>query len=167
MDAVHASPPCQAYSPLAALHPGVDYPDLIEDTRAMLQTSGLPSVIENVSGAPLDRASTLFGSHGVLLCGSMFGLGASGRQSTTASGIRDDVSTSASRHVVIGARPSSWLVTAAAVRTVAVTRARTRSTATPMGIDWATKAEIAQAIPPAYTQFIGEQLLAVLPIERR
>jgi DNA (cytosine-5)-methyltransferase 1 len=31
-----------------------------------------------------------------------------------------------------------------------------------MGIDWMTLAELCQAIPPAYTQFIGKQLLAQL-----
>jgi DNA (cytosine-5)-methyltransferase 1 len=31
-----------------------------------------------------------------------------------------------------------------------------------MGIDWMTKNELNEAIPPAYTRFIGRQLLAYL-----
>ena len=107
----------------------------------MLQTSGLPYVIENVAGAPLDRASTLFGSHGVLLCGSMFGLGASGRQLRRHRVFETTfpVSQPPCRH-----RGQAVIVAghAAAVRTVAATRARARSTREAMGIDWTTKAEI-------------------------
>ena len=65
-DAIHASPPCQRYTTLVA-QAGTfgDYPDLVEPIREILKASGLPYVIENVPGAPIE---------GVLLCGSMFGL---------------------------------------------------------------------------------------------
>src|SRR5690349_21349641 len=65
-DAVHASPPCQAYTTLRTLQGGKEYPDLIAPTRDLLQKSGLPYVIENVVGAPLVNP--------VQLCGSSFGL---------------------------------------------------------------------------------------------
>lgn len=64
-DFVWASPPCQAHT-LAQRIQGRDHPDLIEPTRAMLRASGIPYVIENVVGAPLDNP--------IMLCGSMFGL---------------------------------------------------------------------------------------------
>ena len=64
-DAVHASPPCQAYSALKHLARG-DHPKLIEDVRGALQATGRPYVIENVVGAPLHFP--------LMLCGSMFGL---------------------------------------------------------------------------------------------
>lgn len=64
-DFVWASPPCQAYS-LAQRIQGNNHPDLIEPTRAMLREAGIPYVIENVAGAPLNNP--------ILLCGSMFGL---------------------------------------------------------------------------------------------
>ncbi len=48
-DALHASPPCQAYRHRNA-H---DWPDLVEDVRELLQSTGKPYVIENVDGAPL------------------------------------------------------------------------------------------------------------------
>jgi DNA (cytosine-5)-methyltransferase 1 len=64
-DAVHASPPCQAYSDLAKRNGNADeWPHLIEPVRDMLIRSGIPYVIENVDGAPLLNP--------VVLCGTMF-----------------------------------------------------------------------------------------------
>lgn len=67
-DAIHASPPCQAYSVATAGTPGAreKHPQLVEQTRLALQDSGKPYVIENVVGAPLVAP--------LLLCGSMFDL---------------------------------------------------------------------------------------------
>src|SRR5688572_4477612 len=65
-NAIHASPPCQAYSPLGALSPDKTYPDLIAFTRALLDGSGVPYVIENVMSAPLVKERS------IVLCGSMF-----------------------------------------------------------------------------------------------
>jgi DNA (cytosine-5)-methyltransferase 1 len=64
-DFVWASPPCQAHT-LAQRIQGREHPDLIEPTRAMLRASGIPYVIENVVGAPLEDP--------IMLCGGMFGL---------------------------------------------------------------------------------------------
>jgi hypothetical protein len=64
-DAIHASPPCQAYTPLRAVH-GKDYPDMLAATREALEATGLPWVIENVPGAPINS--------GIFLCGTMFDL---------------------------------------------------------------------------------------------
>lgn len=70
-DVIHASPPCQAYTRKAAnwgreRKNVIVHPDLLEPTRAVLEASGLPYVIENVIGAPM-RADAV-------LCGTMFGL---------------------------------------------------------------------------------------------
>lgn len=69
-DLIHASPPCQAYvgwqNIATARGTDNDHPRHIEPLRARLTDHGTPWVIENVVGAPLD---------GVLLCGTMFGLG--------------------------------------------------------------------------------------------
>src|SRR5262245_38235984 len=51
-DAIHASPPCQAYSALRARAPGRRYPDLFVATRSALEAVGKPWVVENVPGAP-------------------------------------------------------------------------------------------------------------------
>lgn len=67
-DAIHASPPCQAYSSITnnMWHRGQDHPDLLGPTREALDRVGLPYVIENVPGSPI-RAT-------MMLCGTMFGL---------------------------------------------------------------------------------------------
>jgi hypothetical protein len=68
-DAIHASPPCQAYS-LASGYQGkgarAKYPELVGPTRDLLVQTGLPWVIENVPNAPIRKD--------LLLCGEMFGL---------------------------------------------------------------------------------------------
>lgn len=62
-DAVHASPPCQAFSIATLFYPGArdEHLDLVEPTRRLLDATGLPYVIENVPGAPIRKD--------VLLCG--------------------------------------------------------------------------------------------------
>ena len=67
-DAIHASPPCQAYSVAtqSQRNLGKEYPDLLAQTRVLLERTGLPWVIENVPGAPM-RAD-------YKLCGCQFGL---------------------------------------------------------------------------------------------
>jgi DNA (cytosine-5)-methyltransferase 1 len=67
--AISASPPCFLHSTLKHRLPaGHPHTDLIPATRAALQATGLPYIIENVEGANLINP--------ILLCGSMFGLGA-------------------------------------------------------------------------------------------
>ena len=64
-DAIHASPPCQAFSKTRTLHNN-EHPDLVAPTREALQATGKPYIIENVTSAPLRPDVTL--------CGLMFGL---------------------------------------------------------------------------------------------
>jgi len=70
-DAIHASPPCQAYT-RKAVNWGrkrvnrIEHPDLLGPTRDMLMASGVPYIIENVMGAPMRGDA--------MLCGTMFGL---------------------------------------------------------------------------------------------
>ena len=59
-DAIHASPPCQAYSVTRHSH-HIEYPMLVEPIRELLIRTGLPYVIENVVGAPLLNPTTLCG----------------------------------------------------------------------------------------------------------
>jgi DNA (cytosine-5)-methyltransferase 1 len=66
-DAIHASPPCQRFSDLAKRNGNAaEWPDLIDPTRALLRSTGLPYIIENVEGAPLIEPT--------MLCGTMFDL---------------------------------------------------------------------------------------------
>ena len=64
-DAIHASPPCQAYSVTRHTH-DLEHPELVPDTRELLRAIGRPYSIENVPGAPLVDPITL--------CGAAFGL---------------------------------------------------------------------------------------------
>src|SRR3990167_5832997 len=68
-DAIHASPPCQAYTAMRRLgkNAGSNAPELVDPIRSRLVGSGVPWVMENVVGSPLLNP--------LMLCGSSFGLG--------------------------------------------------------------------------------------------
>lgn len=155
-DAIHASPPCQAFTDLQYMYNAKEHPDLLMPTRKLLQATGKPYVIENVEGAPMVDYITL--------CGGAFGLGT------------DDAELR--RHRRFEIFPHMLLVPPCAhgvkPRVIGVYgghgRDRRRKTNTQdfstearrlaMGIDWMTGEELSQAIPPAYTKFIGEFLMA-------
>ena len=166
-DAIHASPPCQAYSITKHSH-GKDHPDLLEPTRMALIATGLPYIIENVVGAPLIDP--------VLLCGTMFNLSAIDV---------DGEPLVLQRHRLF--ESNVWLMSAGGCshdgRQVAGVygggRHRNvsdrdspsrRGGYTPLGsvraelmdMPWATQHGLTQAIPPAYTEFLGRQLMAHL-----
>jgi DNA (cytosine-5)-methyltransferase 1 len=161
-DAIHASPPCQSYSDLAKRNGNADkWPRLIEPVREMLVQSGLPYVIENVEGAPLVNP--------VVLCGTMFpGLRVLRHRlfetnfsiTVPPHGKHPKVHTFDKRKSHYG-KTNEWTdfvqVTGGGNCTVAAARDA-------MGIDWMSKSEINEAIPPAYTQFIGEHLLRHLQL---
>ena len=158
-DAVHASPPCQAYTPLGALHPHKVYPDLVAATRDALDDTGLPYVIENVMSAPLEKKRS------ITLCGGMFGL-RTYRHRRFESRL-PLVAPAHPKHVIRTATKrrrelwnQGWHVSITGDVGVYVGPEA-------MGIDWMTGNELCQAIPPAYTTHIGRQLLAavVAPIE--
>lgn len=157
-DAVHASPPCQSYSPLAALSPDKSYPDLIEFVRDMLDQAGRPYVIENVMSAPLIKERS------IVLCGEMFGL-RTYRHRRFESHL-PLVAPPHPKHVKLTAtkqRKARW----AEGWHVSITGdVGTYVGPEAMGIDWMTGNELCEAIPPAYTEFIGRQLLAHIQSQR-
>lgn len=161
--AIHASPPCQAYSATRAM-PNVrsDHPDLVGPVRDLLVKSGNHWVIENVIGAPLDPSS-------LMLCGLMFGLKVLRHRLFETS-----FAATAPRHpshkgIRIG---EGGFCTVAghgggtsgrfARRVVPLNHRSAASWRVAMGIDWMVRDELAQAIPPAYTEFVGKQLMAHL-----
>jgi DNA (cytosine-5)-methyltransferase 1 len=158
-DAIHASPPCQAYSRLQVLWRN-DHPDLVGETRSALLAIGKPYVIENVVGAPLVNAT--------LLCGTMFGLGlADGRGYLRRHRLFE------SPFVSLLTAPCSHPTGRRAVGVYGHTGGSTRRGSgnhfwylpdwrEAMGIYWMSRDELAQAIPPAYTHHIGAQLMAAL-----
>lgn len=156
-DAIHASPPCQSYSDLAKRNRnGHKWPRLIEPVREILRRAGVPYIIENVEGAPLISP--------VVLCGTMFpGLRVLRHRLFEANFPIDKlehkrhpkVHTFDRRKSHFG-KTDEWRdfvqVTGGGNCTLAAAREA-------MGIDWMTKSEINESIPPAYTQYIGEQLI--------
>jgi DNA (cytosine-5)-methyltransferase 1 len=156
-DAIHASPPCQAYS-LMTRNKGTahTFPDLVAPVRERLEVAGVPYVIENVIGAPLLNA--------ILLCGSSFGLGTSEMQlrrhrlfecnfAVMAPPCAHDGRLSIG---VYGNGTNSWHRERLG-RNVTVDEMREA-----MGIDWMVRSDLNQAIPPAYTEHIGHYLMAHL-----
>lgn len=155
-DAIHASPPCQHASALTKgtnRGNGVHYPSLIEPTRALLIESGLPYVIENVQGAAVRRDVTL--------CGERFGLRVIRHRYFECSFPTVQPEHVPHRGRVAGMRHGEWFDgpyfavygDGGGKGTVAQWRDA-------MGIDWThERKSIAEAIPPAYTEYIGDLLM--------
>ncbi len=156
-DAIHASPPCQSYSDLAKRNGNAhEWPRLIEPVRKMLARLKRPYVIENVEGAPLINP--------IVLCGTMFPhlrvlrhrlFEANFTILTPPHPKHPKVHTFDRRKSHYG-KTDEWKdfvqVTGGGNCTLAAAKDA-------MGIDWMTKNELNEAIPPAYTEFIGRQLL--------
>jgi DNA (cytosine-5)-methyltransferase 1 len=149
-DVIHASPDCRGYTRTNAKYRG-NHPRLIGEFRAALQATGKPYIIENVEDA---RA---FLHNPLMLCGSMFGL-------------------PIERHRYFEIEPMfrlSWgeRLYCQHIKTPVLVTGVTRRKGEPrrennaaecangLGIDWMTRAEMDQAIPPAYTEYIGRQML--------
>ncbi|HYE38257.1 DNA cytosine methyltransferase [Methylocaldum sp.] len=162
-DAIHASPPCQGYSEMRHAPGAVGAPMLIDETRALLEATGLPWVIENVEGAAWAMRAP------ITLCGSMFGLGAQGCRLQRHRLFESNVSLSAPHcnHDdapvigVYGGHARKRAAKAGGRGTRDVWEGGHRAAASEaLGIDWMTLAEMSEAIPPAFTRHIGKQLLA-------
>lgn len=151
--AIHASPPCQRYSSMTKKWGrSADHPDLVADVRAALDAIGAPYVIENVPAAPLIDP--------IMLCGSMFGLASQGYQ------LRRHRLFESTRLL----RTPGGCAHAGQPLPVyghAGGRSKRDGLKFPgtdawregMGIDWMVGRELAEAIPPAYTEWIGRQLI--------
>jgi DNA (cytosine-5)-methyltransferase 1 len=148
---IHCSPPCQGYTRLKALT-GKDYPLLIPLTREVLHHIGKPYVIENVYDARRELVNP------IMLCGTMFNL-------------------RTQRHRVFESNPVIWFPPGPCQHTfktakrgeydrgqngnitVAGNNFDLSFAKKAMGIDWMTKKELSQAIPPAYTHWLGTKII--------
>lgn len=160
--AVHASPPCQHYSAMSNCRPGLagQYPDLVAETRDGLNDSDLPWVMENVVGAGLPGQDTLDGSHGVTLCGHMFGLRLYRHRL-----FESNVPLSAPphpRHLTPASKAGHWVP--GTIISISSGGPGTEEKKRAMGIDWMNRDELTEAIPPAYTEHIGAQLIQALEV---
>ena len=166
-DAIHASPPCQAFT--LANHKDretgrVTHNNMIPDCRRLLcNIRRMPWVIENVPQAPLIGAVTL--------CGTMFGLGVFRHRKFEAN--FPLVAPAHKKHIGRIGDGRFFSVAGGAGRwkswgTVKkdITKGTIADWKNAMGIDWMVGKEITQAIPPAYTEWIGKQLIEYLDSER-
>lgn len=164
-DFIWASPPCQAFSPASRGHRnrGKIYPDLIEPTRALVKASGVAYAIENVPGAPLENT--------VQLCGLMFGLKVFRHRLFECSFFMMVPQCShAGKRIgtkyfsVAGGsgRWSNWNGKQYGILKGTIAQWREA-----MGIDWMLRREITQAIPPAYSEFIGRAAIAHIQHQAR
>jgi DNA (cytosine-5)-methyltransferase 1 len=161
-DAIHASPPCQDHSATKDLGSRHGTGWMLMATRDRLAAQGRPWVVENVDGAPLARQDDLFGASGIVLCGCMFtgprGLLYEARLFETSFGIPQPPHRLHQwSQTKMGRPPKPGECMQVTGHFSDVPEARRR-----MGITWMTQAELAQAIPPAYTEFIGARLLVHL-----
>lgn len=160
-DVIHTSPPCQKYARTKNLKTSrKDHPDLVEPTRRALLATGKPYIIENVVNAPLINP--------LMLCGTMFGLGVIRHRLFETSPViwwpprpcqhegkvvpmwwksRQRALLAGGNYRYIHVVGSSFLMPEARMA---------------MGIDWMTRNEISQAIPPAYTRWLGSRILESL-----
>lgn len=144
-DAVHASPPCQYYAGVTAWRGRREaHADLIGPTRRLLEPTGLPWVIENVPGAPLRPD--------FLLCGTQFGLPVKRHRWFETNWTGGPVMMIGCHH-----KKADYAFDHGAKQTESVYRDA-------MGCEWMTVEESRQAIPPAYTEYIGAQLMQHLRV---
>lgn len=159
-DFIHASPPCQAYSDLAARNGNADeWPDLVGPIRKLLQATGKPYVIENVDGAPLRDY--------VVLCGTMFPELRVLRHRLFEANFPIIVPPHRPHPLchTLDKRKSHYGKTDEWEDFVSVNgggNCTVEAARDAMGIPWMTKKEINEAIPPAYTRWIGAQIVKLV-----
>jgi DNA (cytosine-5)-methyltransferase 1 len=167
-DAIHASPPCQCYTELRHSKGTRGAPKLIGAVRCLLEDSGKPWIIENVEAAAGEMHEP------IMLCGSMFGLGAQGHQLQRHRLFEASVRLSApacehdARPVVgiYGGHARCRSAKHGGRKTADAWIGGHRAAASDaLGIDWMTLGEMSEAIPPAYTEFLGHQLMRHLQLQ--
>lgn len=159
-DAIHASPPCQASCTLIKGNQRAtagNHVNLIPDTRELLAEFDVPTVMENVQGSDLRRDLTL--------CGEMFGLGVIRHRYFEITGAAvEQPAHKPHRGRVAGYRHGEWFEGPYfAVYGDGGGKGTVSQWQQAMGIGWTNvRREIAEAIPPAYAEFIGRQLVGAL-----
>jgi len=152
-DAIHCSPPCQRFSATKSLH-NKSYPDLIAQIREILQDWGGIYVIENVVGAPLIKP--------IMLCGSSFGLGVWRHRLFESNVVLKELQCQHKKHplpIDVTGTGGPCLTRKTGVGGLHRKPQNMAHAKQVMQIDWMTRKEITQSIPPAYTKYIGLQLM--------
>lgn len=152
-DAYHASPPCQQFTAYRRRGAGVgaSYPNLIPAIRDRLRAVNKPYVIENVPKSPLFNP--------VQLCGSSFGLDVR-RHRWFESNVKLTAPSCSHEWQTPRFPPATNRTNLRCTVEIGVWRIPLKVQQDAMSIDWMTLSELSEAIPPAYTEFIGVQLLS-------
>ena len=166
-DVIHASPPCQHYSKarsLSAARNGGKYgehPDLVGPVREMLKRIGKPYIIENVAGAPLENPISLYGSQ--------FGLKTQRHRRFECSFPVETASLPPFKKMQTpsagngcGPDGSISICGSGGVRGLTSKTILTTWSDALGGVDWMTRQEMAECVPPAYTEFIGRQAISIM-----
>lgn len=147
-DFIWASPPCQKYSMAQRLMQN-EHPDLIDPIRTKLIASGIPYCIENVQGAPLINP--------VVLCGPMFGLATYRHRGFECS--FSVAQPDHAPHTVKQTKMGRHSPPGEFIQVVGNFMGQDKAKKA-MGIEWMNRRELAESIPPAYSQYIALQFLA-------
>jgi DNA (cytosine-5)-methyltransferase 1 len=182
-DYIHASPPCQAHSGMTKgrwKDRLADHPDLVDPTRQLLIASGKDWDIENVVGAPLINP--------IMLCGTMFGLqtkhGSQLRrhrlfETNWQVGLTPPCNHNNGSAIGVyggGQHPDRrkipatigvWGHAGGSSKRDNLIQFGTQDRRDAMGIQWMTGKELSEAIPPAYTEFLGRRYLAYKAVEAK
>lgn len=174
-DFIHASPPCQHYSVMTNgrwKDRVNDHPDMIADVRTALINTGKPYIIENVGGARGELINP------IMLCGTMFGLQTEqGNQlirhryfecsfgywlvppcahnNGSAVGVYGGGQNPSRRRLAVGV----YGHTGGSSKRDALQMFDVNARRKVMGIPWMTGKELSEAIPPAYTNYLGRHFL--------
>jgi DNA (cytosine-5)-methyltransferase 1 len=163
-DVIAASPPCQFHTKaksLSVARNGGKYGnhvDLIPQTRELLNATGKPYIIENVAGAPLNNPVKLFGSQFKGLYTQRERWFESNIKLKEPEIARQKMKTPAAGNG-IGEDGSISICGSGGVRGMNSKQIKLYWGFALGGVDWMDRAELAEAIPPAYTEFLGKQLL--------
>ena len=134
-DVIHASPPCQAYANVTQWRGQQrNHPDLVPDVIELLQHTSKPWVLENVSGAPFVPS--------LILCGSMFGLRIKRH-----------------RWFLLSFETFQLMPSCCHRDILPFMHKGERAFANAMQCSWMTNREAREAIPPCYTEYLGQLLL--------
>jgi DNA (cytosine-5)-methyltransferase 1 len=151
-DVIHASPPCQTHSITQHLRnaqgKSTSKIDLIPETRAALIASGKPYIIENVVGSPLLNP--------IQVCGSSFGLQVR-RHRLFESNLK--LQGSKCNHKAQGRPVGVYGSLNDEIPNGGKTAKTISEARIAMGIDWAIWTELVEAIPPAFTKYLGHQVI--------
>lgn len=151
-DVIHASPICKSFTKLQRIH-GRNYPDQITPIRDLLKKIDRPYIIENVPGSPLINP--------IKLNGAMFDLGVRRERWFETNPVIWFPPLVGYQNGKVGKRGeydrgNNGLIT------VAGHNFNPKIARLAMDIDWMTGMELSQAIPPAYTKWIGERFMEIL-----